>query len=186
MDLSVYVAVNYQPFQSIFFNEIVSDQREIMSNKEDIEKNIHSHNFQICSFCGKKANDVEVIIVASDEGPSICNECVRLCETMLEGKKRDCINYRTVPGELHAESQKQLRLITQIPKDWVVCETNLYASHPSVVACSTDGTQTEHFFIPKPLALWMLSTDQKIDMDKMRKEVKKDILDSIRQHISKY
>ena len=157
-----------------------------MSKKEDIEKNIHSHNFQICSFCGKKANDVEVIIVASDKGPNICNECVRLCEAMLEEKKRDYIDYRIVPGGLHAESQKKLRLITKIPEDLVVCETNLYATHPSVVACSTDGTKTEHFLIPKQLALWMISTDQKIDIDKMRKEVKKDILDSIRQHIRTY
>ena len=42
-----------------------------------------------CSFCGKSSNEVEKMIVASDD-ICICNECVGLCSEVLQeemGKK---------------------------------------------------------------------------------------------------
>ena len=36
-----------------------------------------------CSFCGKSSNEVEKMIVASDD-VCICNECVGLCSEVLQ------------------------------------------------------------------------------------------------------
>jgi ATP-dependent Clp protease ATP-binding subunit ClpX len=42
-----------------------------------------SNNFEIiCSFCGKKASEVDRII--SGDGAFICNECVDVCQTILD------------------------------------------------------------------------------------------------------
>lgn len=47
------------------------------------KSNNNGSNFEIvCSFCGKKASEVERII--SGDGAFICNECVDVCQTILD------------------------------------------------------------------------------------------------------
>lgn len=157
-----------------------------MSEKEYVEKSVHSHNFQTCSFCGHKANDVEVIIVASDNGPNICNECVRLCESILTEKTREYNDFKKFPGDKFIPAGNKMRSVAKIPKNWIVSETDLYASIPSVIATSPDGKKVENFSVPKQLALWMISNDQKIDLEELRKEIKKEILDTISWKIRSY
>lgn len=48
--------------------------------KQQIQSTSHS-----CSFCGKKTNEVELMI-AGPRDADICNECVWLCVNALLGK----------------------------------------------------------------------------------------------------
>ncbi|GAA0472390.1 hypothetical protein Ade02nite_52060 [Paractinoplanes deccanensis] len=43
----------------------------------------------LCSFCGKRQDEVGQLIAGP--GPSICDECVRLCNDVLAGKRPEGI-----------------------------------------------------------------------------------------------
>jgi ATP-dependent Clp protease ATP-binding subunit ClpX len=60
---------------------------------------------QRCSFCGKRAEDVEMLI-PSPKGACICNECVEVCSTIL--------GYDTVPDVAEQERLTLRRLPTPI------------------------------------------------------------------------
>lgn len=47
-----------------------------------------------CSFCGKTDRDVSTMIVGPSVG--ICNECVRICVSVLFDKAEG----KTIPGEV--------------------------------------------------------------------------------------
>lgn len=51
-------------------------------NKQHIEPYTEAEEIK-CSFCGKSSNEVEQMIVASDD-ICICNECVGLCSEVLQ------------------------------------------------------------------------------------------------------
>ena len=51
----------------------------------------------VCSFCGKKKEEVKKLIVSDDV--AICNECVEFCETLLkEDAATDLIDTKAVPN----------------------------------------------------------------------------------------
>jgi len=55
-------------------------------NKQHIEPYTEAEEIK-CSFCGKSSNEVEKMIVASDD-ICICNECVGLCSEVLQEEMR--------------------------------------------------------------------------------------------------
>jgi ATP-dependent Clp protease ATP-binding subunit ClpX len=51
----------------------------------------------VCSFCGKKKEEVKKLIVSDDV--AICNECVEFCETLLkEDAVADSVDTKAVPN----------------------------------------------------------------------------------------
>lgn len=42
-----------------------------------------------CNFCGRPAEDVEHIVVASDMYASICNRCLDMCAVAIEEQMRE-------------------------------------------------------------------------------------------------
>ncbi len=47
----------------------------------------NKRNSRVCSFCGRSGAEVERIIVGSD-GSGICNECIKVAQTMLDGDRQ--------------------------------------------------------------------------------------------------
>lgn len=51
-----------------------------------------------CNFCGKEADEVEKVIVGSDV--YICNECIDLCNDIIQEEKREPIKDHNCNCEL--------------------------------------------------------------------------------------
>jgi hypothetical protein len=150
-----------------------------MSTKNDPEENV------ICSFCGKKPKDIEVMIAGGGD-LAICNECVQLCVAVIENKKAGETPFFRIPGEKYRQPRGELRPITRMPKGWRVQDTELYATEPYVTACSPDGKRHANFAVPKPLAWWMLCNDKQVDVDKLREEITQHLHYVIRETLIKY
>lgn len=152
-----------------------------MSEKETSEEDI------VCSFCGKKTSEVKVM-VAKDDGhdAAICGKCLKLCEAVIEEGGMEDSGYHRIPSKKYNLSPGKLRPITRIPEGWHICDTELYARTPYVTACSRNGKRHAEFAVPKPLAWWMISNDEKLDVDKLREDITKHISYVIWQTLMKY
>ena len=59
----------------------------------DVYKRQKPDSVSVCSFCGRKANEAARLI-AGPEGVFICDECVRLCQEILnEENLQACLLY---------------------------------------------------------------------------------------------
>ena len=148
------------------------------------EKNI----VHTCNFCGATSDDgkTECLIMAPDGTTLICNACIAQCEAMLLDRKRTDIDFRRFTAIQPLPTSNKLRPITRVPKTWVICETHLFKTIPSITACSRDGSQTEEFSIPKQLALWMISYNEQKDIDKIRDSLKDDLKRLVRTALLRY
>ena len=53
---------------------------------------------RVCSFCGKKQDEVEHMINAGDSHINICSECVEMCSGILASRR---LIDKPEPGELY-------------------------------------------------------------------------------------
>ena len=140
-----------------------------------------------CNFCGATSDDGKTeCLVMGEDGTSICNACIAQSEALLLDRKITELDFvRFTTGQPKA-TQKKLRPITRIPKSWVICQTHLFKTIPSVTACSQDGSKTEEFSISKQLALWMISYNEQKDIDKIRDSLKDDLKRLVRNALLMY
>lgn len=140
-----------------------------------------------CNFCGATNVDGKTdCLVMSEDGTVICDTCVSHCEAIVAERKRDDIDFRRIPGSRYKVTKEKLRPITSIPKRWVVCDTHLFRGVPTITACSPNGKKREIFSIPKPLAHWMISKDEKLDVDNIRETIKLELSSTVRAAIGSY
>lgn len=150
---------------------------------DQVEKTVEIHS---CDFCKRDSDQVENLFVAPDGTPTICDRCVRLCEAVLVDMHIPLKAFCRIPGNLHDERKEKLRSVTRIPKNWVICSTDLCCSTPNVTGCSPDGKKTERFAIPKQLAQWMIARDERLDIDELRKKVKEDVARTVSEVLRQY
>ncbi len=122
---------------------------------------------------------------ASDD-TVICNRCVRIAEAIMAERERDAIPLYRIINKINQSTEEKLRPITRIPKRWVICKVHLQKLRPCITACSPDGKKFETFSIPKQLAHWMISPDEEIDLDKIRKDIKKDIINAVTEELLRH
>ncbi len=141
-----------------------------------------------CNFCGATNQDeMTTCLIQGDDGSIICNMCVAQAEAIVTGEKREDITLYDVMEDIRKSAMAtNLSPITKIPKSWLVCKANLFNTNPSVTACSPDGIKFRTFAIPKPLAHWMISSDERIDIDKIREEIKQDLIEGIKREFRLY
>lgn len=142
-------------------------------------KDIHT-----CSFCKKTSDEVE-ILVASPDDIFICNECIRLCEAVLDENDRGNIHLSRIDG-IREKTKEKLRPITRIPKKWLVYKANPYAVVPYVTACDSSGEKKEKFSIPKQLARWIIVKDETVDIDRLKKDIKNEIIYTVVDALQHY
>lgn len=69
----------------------IGDLFELSSEYKELESNIVVFEKPFCSFCGKKENDVELLIMgkATKDRPKvyICSECINRCNKLIKDKK---------------------------------------------------------------------------------------------------
>lgn len=71
-------------------------------NNRDKEKNL------VCSFCGKHQDEVERIVMGP--GVYICNECIELCDALLDDEnKPDNVARRSKQEQKHAKAAKEVK-----------------------------------------------------------------------------
>lgn len=134
-----------------------------------------------CNFCGATYEDGKTdCFIMSQDGTLICSSCIVRCEAMLTDKKRDDINFKRFQALPSQDTTEKLRPVTRIPKRWIICDTQLYKTIPRVTACSPDGKKRENFSIPKQLAHWIISYDEKMDIDKLREDIKNELNNTVR------
>jgi len=69
--------------QDCLTNESYSRCRHLMELNEVKMDNIIK--FPVCHFCKKKPNEV-FLLITGDDGIAICDECVELCQTIINIK----------------------------------------------------------------------------------------------------
>jgi len=149
---------------------------------KDMDKN--GENNHTCSFCGKAISEVELLI-AGPKDIMICNECIRQCETILAEKNSGDIYLRPVYGPQEKQEEK-LRPITRMPKKWLVYDVNPYATIPYVIGCDSSGEKRENFSIPKQLARWMITADNTVDIDELKKDIKDELTSTVMAALKLY
>lgn len=142
-------------------------------------------DIHICSFCEKTSKEVDILIAAPDDKVLICNECIRICEAVLAENDRSDLYLSRIHGTQEKQKEK-LRPITRMPKKWLVYDVNPYAAIPYVTACDSSGGKREDFSIPKQLAHWIITTDNTVDIDELKKNIKNEISYSVRAALKFY
>ncbi len=133
-----------------------------------------------CNFCGAADTDETVeCLLKGEDGTLICNMCVKRAEALLEDKQVEDIYLSHFKYEIDASTKGNLRPINKIPKRWLIFEAHIHKINPCVTACSPDGDEIETFSIPKQLAYWMISSEEEFDLDKIRKKIRRDLIDEV-------
>lgn len=149
------------------------------SDKDDI---VHT-----CNFCGAKNTD-ELIdcMVQAHDGTIICEMCIIRAEAIVADREREDLYLGRIISKINESTKKKLRPIGKIPKHWLICKTLLHTVNPCVTACSPDGEEFETFSIPKQLALWIISSEEEFDLDRIRKDIKQDLIDEVTSVLHRY
>lgn len=148
-----------------------------------VDKEEESH---ICSFCEKTSSEVDLFIQGKDQSTLICDDCVRISEAIVAKRRSDEVDLSLIYGERGKRAKEKLRPITRMPKSWIICDSDLYSSAPSITACPTNEKKVEKFSIPNQLALWMISSDPKLNIDQIREKIRKDMNTRISETLNSY
>ena len=81
-----------------------------------------------CSFCGKPANQVGQFIESPNDGVGICDDCVKVCQSLLKAKGKSesgsvCENKKDVANLREAPSKPSFKLL---PPSELKCELDKY------------------------------------------------------------
>ena len=151
-------------------------------SKDEQDDTVHT-----CNFCGVTDDDEKIdAMVMGPDGTLICCGCIASAQALLLDKKITDVDFKRYMAHQPRPSTKKLRPITRIPKSWIICDTHLLKTVPSVIACSEDGQRCEEFSIPMQLALWMINYNEQKDIDKIREELKKDLASEVRKALWRY
>lgn len=128
-----------------------------------------------CLFCGTCFSDsVKMVIRKDKEDTAICSNCIMNCESVLRGEEEEeeeKERFRRMPPRPRPQPGDKLRSISRIPKGWHVYDVELFEKEPYARACSSTGKKIADFSLPLPLAVWMMSNDDKLDIEEIREKI---------------
>ncbi|WDI78903.1 ATP-dependent Clp protease ATP-binding subunit ClpX [Candidatus Purcelliella pentastirinorum] len=76
------------------------------------ENNNTLNKLLFCSFCKKNQNEVQKLIAGSSA--YICNECIKICNNIIENESKEIINkYKNIPTPKHIKKQLDEYVINQ-------------------------------------------------------------------------
>lgn len=123
----------------------------------------------ICKFCGATSTGTTKMVTRKDDDEiAICGKCILACEALLRDEDEENEKFDRIPHRQRPKPGDKLRSITRIPKGWRIYNVELFEKAPYVRACSSNGKKGADFALPLPLAVWMMSNDDKLDLEKLR------------------
>ena len=123
----------------------------------------------VCKFCGAKSSDSEKMVGRKDDDEVvICSKCIMACNAVLRGEDEENSHFDRIPPRPRPQPGDELRPISRMPKGWRVYDVELFEKVPYARACSSNRKKAADFALPLPLAVWMMSNDDKLDIEKLR------------------
>jgi len=123
----------------------------------------------VCKFCGATpSGSVKMFARKDNEEMTICSKCIMVCESIMREEDEKNDQFDRIPHRKRRQPGDELRSISRMPKGWRVYDVELFEKVPYARACSSNGKKSADFALPLPLAVWMMSNDDKLDLEKLR------------------